>query len=185
MSSRVARLVQNFERHAAIPWPMNLAGAQRVWFAVYDKHDERRVRARVGEFALASGRAGHAWALVDLTDAFPEWLASHDYRDAYFENPEALEVAMDDFLEHACSRVRSVLDASDANTLVALVGVGALFPFIKTSALVKSVQDAVKGRLLVFFPGTHENNVYRLLDARDGWNYMAVPITSEDGSTAP
>ena len=64
-----------------------------------------------------------------------------------------------------------------------LVGVGALFPFAKTSALVKAVQDDVPGRLLVFFPGTHEHNVYRLLDARDGWNYMAVPITPDDGPT--
>jgi len=28
----------------------------------------------------------------------------------------------------------------------------------------------------VFFPGEHEGNSYRLLDARDGWNYLAVPL---------
>ena len=33
------------------------------------------------------------------------------------------------------------------------------------------------GRLVVFFPGQFEQNNYRLLDARDGWNYLAVPIT--------
>jgi len=185
MSSRVARLVQNFERHASIPWPSNLAGPQRVWFAVYDKNDERRVRARLGEFALASGRAGRGWLLVDLTDAFPEWLAAHEYRDAYFANPEALEVALDDFLAQIAERVRQALHAADANTVVALVGVGALFPFARTSALVKQIQDDVQGRLLVFFPGSHENNVYRLLDARDGWNYMAVPITPDDGQALP
>jgi hypothetical protein len=185
MSSRVARLVENFERHASIPWPSTLAGPQRIWFAVYDKNDERRVRARLGEFSLACERAGHGWAVVDLTDAFPEWLGGHEYRDAYFENPEALEVALDDFLAHTAGRVRQMLAAADANTVVALVGVGALFPFVKTSALVKQVQDDVPGRLLVFFPGTHENNVYRLLDARDGWIYMAVPITPDDGHTGP
>jgi len=35
----------------------------------------------------------------------------------------------------------------------------------------------IAGRLLVFFPGEHEGNSYRLLDARDGWNYLAIPIT--------
>ena len=30
--------------------------------------------------------------------------------------------------------------------------------------------------LLVFFPGEREANTYRFLGARDGWNYLAVPI---------
>lgn len=40
------------------------------------------------------------------------------------------------------------------------------------------VEDAIRGRLLVFFPGEYQENHYRLLDARDGWNYHAVPITA-------
>ena len=27
------------------------------------------------------------------------------------------------------------------------------------------------------FPGDYERNLYRFMDARDGFNYMAVPIT--------
>ena len=34
---------------------------------------------------------------------------------------------------------------------------------------------------MLFFPGEFENNNYRLLDARDGWNYLAVPITLHSG----
>jgi hypothetical protein len=30
--------------------------------------------------------------------------------------------------------------------------------------------------MVVTFPGTHQGGIYRLLDARDGWNYHAVPI---------
>ena len=48
---------------------------------------------------------------------------------------------------------------------------------VKVSALLNAVNDAIAGRLLVFFPGQHEGNSYRLLDARDGWNYLAIPIT--------
>ena len=32
------------------------------------------------------------------------------------------------------------------------------------------------GRLLLGFPGKHNSGIYRLLDARDSWNYHAVPI---------
>ena len=32
--------------------------------------------------------------------------------------------------------------------------------------------------------GEHADNNYRMLDARDGWNYMAVPITAHDGAEA-
>jgi hypothetical protein len=52
---------------------------------------------------------------------------------------------------------------------------------VKVSALLNDVNDAIAGRLLVFFPGEHEGNNYRLLDARDGWNYMATPITPNGG----
>lgn len=185
MSSRIGRLVQNYERHAAIPWPTTIAGPQRVWFALYDKNDERRVRARIGEFEIATARAGHGWALVDVTDAFPTWLAAHEYRESYFANPSALNVALDEFLEHVVSDVRQALERGDENTVVTVLGVGALFGFIKVSALVKVLQDHIRGRLLVLFPGTHDTNTYRLLDARDGWNYMAIPITPDEGHTAP
>ena len=35
----------------------------------------------------------------------------------------------------------------------------------------------IAGRLVVFFPGSRDGNTYRLLDARDGWNYLAHSIT--------
>jgi hypothetical protein len=60
---------------------------------------------------------------------------------------------------------------------VAIFGVGALFGFTRVSRVLKIVEPSIKGRLAVFFPGTFDNNNYRLLDARDGWNYLAVPIT--------
>ena len=43
--------------------------------------------------------------------------------------------------------------------------------------------NEIKGRLLLFFPGEYDgNNCYRMLDARDGWNYLATPITCHEGS---
>jgi hypothetical protein len=43
--------------------------------------------------------------------------------------------------------------------------------------LISAVERHIKGRLLVFFPGTKEENNYQLLDARDGFNYLAQGIT--------
>jgi hypothetical protein len=61
---------------------------------------------------------------------------------------------------------------------VAVFGVGALFGFTRVSRVLKLVEPYIRGRLVVFFPGVYDQNNYRLLDARDGWNYLAVPITA-------
>ena len=73
--------------------------------------------------------------------------------------------------------------APDVNgdTVVALYGVAGLFGFTKVSLVFKEVMHDIRGRLLLFFPGEFDNNNYRLLDARDGWNYLAVPITLHNG----
>ena len=108
-------------------------------------------------------------------------MAAHDYREAYFEDPELLETGLPAFFDHVVADVRSQLAKNAASEgVVALLGAGTLFGLgdaVKVSALLNAVNDAIAGRLLVFFPGEHEGNSYRLLDARDGWNYLAIPIT--------
>ena len=181
---RIEQLVENYRRFAALPWEQNLAGAQRVWFAVYDKTDERRLRIRLGEFELATKSAKHGWKLVDVAGAFAEWMAEEDYREDYFKAPDDLEMAMSGFLDFVSAKVKSALDdeAADANTVVAIHGIACLFGLIKVSELIGKVESSIRGRLLAFFPGEFENNNYRLLDARDGWNYLAVPITTREGA---
>jgi hypothetical protein len=186
---QIERLIQNYDTRVSLPWESNLPGPQRIWFAVYNKAEERRLRRRLDEFYISTQRAKHGWIMVDLTDVFAQWLANHDYREGYFENPEPLEPEsppLDDFKEALVQQVTDVLTSpkADESSVVALYGVGSLFGFMKTSDLVAKVEPIVRGRLLVFFPGEHENNTYRFLDARDGWNYLAVPITSDEGVKA-
>ena len=50
---------------------------------------------------------------------------------------------------------------------------------------IERIEDSVRGRLLVFFPGEHAGNIYRFMDARDGFNYMAIPITSAESFINP
>lgn len=184
--SYVDELLAAYRRFVALPWQENLAPPQRVWMAVYPPEQERRIRLHLPEFKAATQESGHGWALVDITTSFERWMAAHDYRDAYFEDPELLETAMPAFFDHLVTEVRDQLSQhSITNAVVALLGAGTLFGLgdaVKVSALLNSVNEAIAGRLLVFFPGEHEGNSYRLLDARDGWNYLAIPITAS-GST--
>ncbi len=185
---QIERLIQNYDTRVSLPWERNLAGPQRVWFAVYNKQEERRLRRRLEEFEISTNRAKHGWVTIDLTDAFARWLSQHEYHDGYFEAPEHLEgesSPLDDFKTEIVRQVADVLTSStaDESAVVAVYGVASLFGFMKTSELVAKVESAIRGRLVVFFPGEHESNTYRFLDAREGWNYLAVPITAEEGIT--
>ena len=179
--SYVDDLVAAYRKFVALPWQQNLAPPQRVWMAVYPPEHERRLRLHLPAFKAATNEHHHPWALVDVTKSFETWMAAHDYRDAYFEDPELLETALPAFFDHLVADVRSQLAIGPPDGVVALLGAGTLFGLgdaVKVSALLNAVNDAIAGRLLVFFPGDHEGNSYRLLDARDGWNYLAIPITA-------
>jgi hypothetical protein len=73
-------------------------------------------------------------------------------------------------------RVRQELAKCGMDDILALAGAGALFGLTRISSLIEAVAPAIPGRLLVLFPGRYERGTYRLLDARDGWNYRATPI---------
>lgn len=187
MSSKVTKLVSAYRQHITVPWQARLAAIQRVIFAVYDKADELRLRANVDEFALVTQQADKQWLLLDVTHAFPEWMAAQEYRDAYFESPEDLAGYQTGELTEFVADLNTKLKAriiADAgpDTVVALLGVGTLFGLARVSSLVEGIKESVQGRLLVFFPGEYypENHSYRLLDARDGWNYLAVPLMARD-----
>ena len=51
---RIDRLAERYKSYIALPWQRDLAGAQRAIFIVYDKADERRLRARKDLFELAT-----------------------------------------------------------------------------------------------------------------------------------
>ncbi len=177
---RIEKLVDRYQRYISLPWQKDLAGAQRAVFVVYHKNDERRMRARLELFALATKEAGHGWKVCDLTTAFSTWMSGIDYRDSYFEDPESLELKLEeDFLDFVAQRLRDALSAADVDdqTVVGVYGLASLFGFARVSEVMAKIEKSIRGRLLVLFPGEYDNNNYRLLDARDGWNYHAIPIT--------
>jgi hypothetical protein len=175
---KIEDLASAYEYHVSAPWQRTVAGAQRVMLVVYDKELERTLRARIGEFEQATRRAGHGWRLVDCTRWFAEWMAADDYRDAYFEDPTLLGMKLQGELRpEAARKLAAELEAAGDDTVVALLGVASLYGFLRVSELIQAVEPSIHGRLLVFFPGSKNDNNYRLLDARDGWNYLAQAIT--------
>ena len=175
-------LAQAYERFCKLPWDKSLAGPQKVWFAIYEPTQERRLRLHVPDFEMATIRAKHTWRLLDITDSFAHWMAGHEYHEAYFEQPDDMGLALDDYAQYVANEVKGALEAPgiDDNTVVAILGVGSLFGLARSSTLFEAVAPFIRGRLLAFFPGQREGSNYRLLDARDGWNYLAVPITATD-----
>lgn len=180
---RVEQLLEAYARQLAVPWRTGLSGGERVWMAVYPPELERRIRARTDDFRSATTGAGHPWIAVDLTSSFPRWMASHKYRDAYFEDPSLITPALGQFARAVENEVTATLTSENAtaDSVVALLGVGALFPMVRLSSLIQQISTSITGRLLVLFPGSFEDGNYRLLDARDGWNYLAIPITITEG----
>ncbi len=175
----VEALIKAYTKFVTLPWLENLAPPQRVWMVVYPPREERRMRVRLQEFEIATLQTGHTWSVVDLTDEFAHWLSRHDYRDAYLASPELLDTsALEEFGDHLCARVTSALTGErvDQGSVVALVGVGSLFSFYRVSRLLERVAPSIRGRLLVLFPGDRDGSNYRMLEAQDGWNYLATPI---------
>ena len=179
--SKIKRLLQSYGTFISIPWRDDNAAAQRVVFCIYDEGDELRLRVNIGEFEIVTNQAGHDWFLFDFTDSFPRWMSAQRYAKSYFEKPHLLHTLMPKYLQFITGEFEKFLGDNqvDENSVVSLMGIGSLFGFLKIKDVVDKLAPLVYGRLLVFFPGSYENNNYRLLDGYDGWNYLAVPITAD------
>ena len=175
---KIEELAKRFEDHISLPWQQHLAAPEKTLFVVYPKEEERRLRAKRDLFRQACEKHRHGWIGVDLDCAFADWMSSQDYAADYFAFHDDLRQKLEtDFTAHVGSILREALENVTANDVVGAYGVGTLFGFAHVSTVLKYLEGRVRGRLVIFFPGSHEKNVYRLLDARDGWGYMAVPIT--------
>jgi len=184
---RIEDLIKRYTDHISLPWQQNLAGDQKTIFVIYPKEEERRLRARIDVFGLETTRIslGLKWKTFDCTKVFAEWMATMEYAQTYFEEPENIEPKLRSaFPKHVAALLRRTLTAEDVDgrTVVAVYGVASLYGLTKMSLVLREVVNDIRGRLVLFFPGEFDSNNYRLLDARDGFNYLAVPITLGDGA---
>ena len=127
---KIEELAAKYERHIQAPWQRTVAGAQRVMMVVYEKELERAFRARKGEFEQRTIGAGHGWVEHDCTCSFAQWMATDEYREAYFESPDDLGMKLEsEFVESIVQPLRELLRSSDENTVVAVTGVASLYGF--------------------------------------------------------
>lgn len=179
---KIDQLAAVFRDHVGVGWPGGSSGAQRVIMIVYDPNEERALRKKVDLFAQAARSHRHSWRGVDLTTALAGWLGTHRYREGYFEEPDMLTAGANErFTQHAAGIVLRTLERPEhtAREIVGLIGAASVFGAASLSDVLSRVEHAIKGRLAVFFPGRSRDGRYRLLDARDGWDYHAVAIQAE------
>lgn len=180
MPTRIELLIEAFTKVVDEPWSSALSGQERIWFLVYDPAEQRKIDLNLGEFETAAIKAGKKWRSISVKQCFPSWMANHEYKEDYFSNPQYIVDQLEaEFIPFAIQFLKNELTKiqQDDDTLIALKDVSALFGFARLSEILKSCDKDFKGRLLIFFPGEFEHNHYRLLDARDGWDYLARPIT--------
>lgn len=182
--TRIDQLIASYAAHITMPLPSGLAASQRVWFALYPASDDRRLSCRLDEFEILTKQAGHPWIRIDLRGKFAEWLTSVDAEERadWFKNPNDVDLYAKTEWKHELSEFfRSHVARAEApeRTVFALTGVMELFDYLHVSDVLEELEQIIPGYLLVFFPGEREGNQYRFLDARLGWNYLAVPILSQ------
>ena len=182
--SRIDHLLTRFRTHVSQPLKSDFPLSQRIWFVVYPPEDERRLEPRLPEFELATKDAGLEWVRIEISGSFAAWLDSRDDKDEIMGDPELVETYADpgyvDFVKSLLTdAVTQQIPSHLDRTVFALTGLMELYDFVHVSSIMDALDSKFPGVLLLFFPGERENNTYRFLGARDGWDYLAVPILTE------
>jgi len=179
----VERLNEALKLQLKHPWSTDRSGGERVWFLVFDPEQLRKVLARKELFKLSVEAANKRWIECDITDEFGVWMGEHRYADRYFQRPQLARSIADDFSKSLAELLKKRIadSGADGASLLVLTGSESLYGITRLSHITRLVEDCIPGRLMVLFPGSYSDTQYRLLNARDGWNYLAVPIVPVGG----
>jgi hypothetical protein len=178
--SGIQSLLKSYKSRIQTPWQKNISPEQRVIFCVYNENEERALRIQIDEFKFATESASHPWLQFDLTDTFAQWLCKDKYAEEIFKDTDELKV-QPFYLEYLREEFHRFVEYNKAGEehVIAISGVASLFSLLKVKQVVTEFAPLIKGRLLVFFPGSYSDNNYRLLDSYDGWGYLAIPIVGD------
>lgn len=165
-----------YQRHVDLPWQSDVPPAGRIWIVWYDKSMQRRFTARLSEFEHATIKANHGWRQTNLDGLFGNWIANHEFFEGLMQQPRELKGLLPEFEDHVVEHLISELATCNSDDVLAVDGAGSLFGLVRISRLMERVERSISGRMLIGFPGTYQGGIYKLLDAREGWNYHAVPI---------
>lgn len=180
--SKIDDLLDAYKKQVSLSWVDLLSPQEKVWFCVYDPSQERRLRKQIEAFSIVTQESGHTWLPLDVTGIYDEWLSTNEYKEQYFKDPSNLKYVENAFLDFLSEHLGTLTEEADSSTVIAVIGIGSLYGIIRVSKVVEHFVQTIPipGRLLVFFPGERDGKNYRLLKARDGWNYLATPIEAEE-----
>ena len=177
LEAQIKHLLEAFASFIQIPLPSaDIAAEQRVIFCVHEQRSERTLLRAWPQFESAVKAAELNCDTFDLQHLFGEWLNETPYIESYFKEPEHIYSIEIDFINFLTKRYEQFAARTDKNGIVLLRGVGYLFGFVLVNHVIERFAALTEGRLVAFFPGKYEKNNYRLLNAYDGWNYLAIPL---------
>jgi hypothetical protein len=181
--SKIDSLIESYRRHISMPYRKEKDLTQRTWIAVYPPEDELRLRSKIDEFEIATKDSGHRWQTIDFNHAIADWLDSvpeQKKKECLADDANTTDLANPQFKKYLSNRILSCIQACPVEvvdkTVFAILGAMGIYDFAYISEVFEFLPKNLPGNLLLFFPGEKEENIYKFLNARKGWNYMAVPI---------
>lgn len=171
--------IRAYTHELELTWRPDISGEERVWIMPYSPDIERSMRFSLSELAARTKASGRKWSVVDISDDFGTWIANHKAAERLLSGKVPIGSKVREEFEIAlASRISAVLRVAGEDEVVALVGIGSIYPFVRASDVIKRIHDDIQGRLLVLFPGSYNEttHVFRLLNARDGFSYRATVI---------
>jgi len=175
----IDEILAAYTHQVRLPWADDVSPAGRVWIVWYDKAMQRRFSGRLSDFEQATKAAHRGWHELNLAPWLGRWIAKHEFFDALCSKPRELRGLLPEIEHELTNHIKAALGKCSSTDVLAIDGCGSLFGITRVSSLLDRVVQYIPGRLLLGFPGKHSAGVYRLLDARDGWNYHATPIPSD------
>lgn len=179
--SKIQDLLDNYRNYISLPWRQSAAD-QRTIFCVYEPDDEMQIRYHMKEFQIDTEQANHKWIEFDMTNIFENWLGSQKYAKRYFGMPNALSPMPASFTKDIKNEFLEAISEANENTVIAIYGISSVYGFVTINDFIRDLSEMTPSRLLVFFPGTYSKSPqpnYKFLNAYDGWDYLATPITSD------
>lgn len=181
--SKIDSLIDSYKRHISLPFRKERDLTQRTWIAVYPPEEELRLRSKIDEFEIATKENDYHWKTIDFTDSLAEWLDSmpeQKRKECLADDENTADIAKPLFMRFLAERIKNTIEETPAakvdRSVFAIVGLMGIYDFAFISEVFESLSKNLPGNLLLFFPGEKEGNIYKFLNARKGWNYMAVPI---------
>lgn len=178
--SSITNLIDAYRRELSLTWHDDISGAEKIWMLLYSPNLERQVRSATPRFAAATKEAGRSWGEIDISDEFGKWVASHKHSKKFLSGKIPFSSAIVGEFERVLTELISAqVNGYPEGSVVAIVGIGSLFPYVRAHNIIGKIESGIGNRrILIFFPGSHDSahHVFRLLNARDGFDYRAVVI---------